>query len=282
MRFLGIMTAAGLALSAPLFAQDASYDANTVVATVNERDITLGHMIAIMELLPEQYRSLPDEQLFPGILDQLVDQALIADTVSASAETDPARVRLILENQRLDILSRAAIDKVTEVDPDEAELQKLYQADYGDLPTKVEYNASHILVETLEAAQAIVTDLEGGADFAEVAKEKSTGPSGPNGGALGWFGPGAMVPPFDAAVQAMEVGAISEPVETQFGWHVILLNESRDVPPPSLDDVREELTAKLMQTVIGETIEAMRQAATVERPETKIPASAIREFSLLD
>ncbi len=290
MRHMSFVLSLTAAFAFPAFAQETAtttetmveYDASTVVARVNEREITLGHMVAIMERLPAQYQELPDSQLYTGILDQLIDQALIADTVSPSTETDTKRVQLILENERLALVSRNAIDAVIAEGADPADLQAAYDEVYGSVEPQTEYNASHILVETAEDAQEVIKMVNDGGDFAEVAKEKSTGPSGPNGGSLGWFGEGVMVPEFEAAVLGMEAGAISEPVQTQFGWHVIKLVEVRDVPVPTLDDVREELSQSLIEKKVSGRIDAMRAAATVERVEIAIPEAAIREGSLID
>lgn len=287
MRLIPLAVAASIALAGPVVSQDtetstAEYDASTVLARVNDREITLGHMIAIMERLPEQYQTLDDEVLFPGILDQLIDQAMISDTVSATQETDGARVRLIIENERLALISKNAIDEIIAEGVEEAELQKAYDTQYGDVAPKQEYNASHILVETAEDAQAVIAEVSGGAEFADVAKDKSTGPSGPNGGELGWFGAGVMVPEFEQAVVGLEVGALSEPVQTQFGWHVIKLNETREVPPPALDEVREELSQPLLEAKIKATLDEMRAAADIETLEVDVPVSAIREGALLD
>ena len=288
MRHATIALSLAVSLAFPSFAQEtattevAEYDASTVVARVNAHEITVGHMIAIMERLPEQYQTLADEQLYSGILDQLIDQAIIADTVSKMAETDSKRVQLILENERLALLSKNAVDALAEEGVDEAAVQDLYDAQYGNTDPQVEYNASHILVETAEAAQEAITAITDGAEFADVAKEKSTGPSGPNGGELGWFGEGVMVPEFQAAVMGMEAGAVSEPVQTQFGWHVIKLNEVRDVPPPALEEVRAELEEGLLRQKIETTIDGMRAEATIERVEIAIPASSVRASELLD
>jgi len=129
----------------------------------------------------------------------------------------------------------------------------------------MEYKAAHILVETEEEAQAVVEELEGGADFAAVAKEKSTGPSGPNGGDLGWFSKGMMVAPFEEAVVGMEAGALSAPVQTQFGWHVIKLEETRVKEAPSLDEVRDELRTKVEQDAVTAHIDALVENANVDK-----------------
>ena len=126
-----------------------------------------------------------------------------------------------------------------------------------------------------------MTELEGGADFATLAQERSTGPSGPNGGELGWFGTGQMVPEFENAVTGLEVGAVSDPVETQFGWHVVKLNESRDVPPPTLDQVRDDIVNQIRQTRVEERLAELRAAASPEILIDQIDAAALRDDSLL-
>ena len=288
MRHATIALSLAVSLAFPSFAQETAtteaveYDASTVVARVNAHEITVGHMIAIMERLPEQYQTLTDEQLYTGILDQLIDQAIIADTVSKMRGTDSKRVQLILENERLALLSKNAVDAVVAEGVDATSVQEAYDAQFGNIEPQIEYNASHILVETAEAAQEAITAIADGAEFADVAKEKSTGPSGPNGGELGWFGEGVMVPEFQAAVMGMDAGAVSEPVQTQFGWHVIKLNEVRDVPPPALEEVRAELEQTLIQQKVETAIDEMRAGATIERVEIEIPTSSVRESVLLD
>ena len=282
MRRFTLATALILATSAPVFAQDANYDADTVMATVNGKTITLGHLIVLMERLPEQYQELPDDQLFKGMLDQLVDQAILADIVQPDPASDDARTQLMMDNERRSILANRMIDDLAAKPvPDEA-IQAAYDEQYGNLEPTAEFNASHILVPTAEEAQAIADEIAGGADFAETAKAKSQGPSGPNGGELGWFADGQMVPPFQAAVSTLEVGQVSEPVQTQFGWHVIILNDKRDVPPPTIEEKREELRAEVQQDLIGKQLEELRAGAKVERSDPKVPFSAIRESGLLN
>jgi peptidyl-prolyl cis-trans isomerase C len=258
--FLGAVALAAC-LALPAMAQDEP-NLGTVVATVNGTEITLGHMIVARSTLPEQYQSLPDEVLFAGILDQLVQQAALADTFTGEL---PARVRLSLENETRSLTAGEVIEGVMATDISEEALQAAYDAQYTDVDAGTEYNASHILVETEEEAAAIVLELADGADFATVARARSTGPSGPGGGSLGWFGTGMMVPTFEQAVVAMEIGAVSAPVETQFGWHVIKLNETRATAAPELDEVREELELQIRQTTVQQTIEQVTADADVDR-----------------
>ena len=199
-----------LAVSGPIHAEN-HVGAETVVATVNGTDITLGHMIVLKQRLPQQYQSLPNETLFDGILDQLVQQ-----TILGSEQTELSLgSQVALENEERSLRAAEVIRGIAdEVTTDEA-IQAAYDERFGDTVPEPEFNASHILVENQEDAVAIIEQLDGGADFASLAQEKSTGPSGPNGGQLGWFGKGAMVPAFEEAVIAMEPGAHSMvPVQT--------------------------------------------------------------------
>ena len=266
-----------LVLAAPAAVPARAQDADTVVATVGGTDITLGHMIVARNTLPEQYRQLPDDVLFPGILDQLIQQVALAQSVE-----DPTKAtELQIDNQRTGLLAGEALGRVSQGAVTEEALQAAYEARFADAEPTREYNAAHILVETEEEAQDLVAELEGGADFAELARERSTGPSGPNGGALGWFAAGQMVPEFAAAVTAMEPGAISEPVQTQFGWHVVQLNETRLAEAPPLEQVRGELAQELENAAVEAHIAEVTSAAEVERAEVEVDPSLLSDMSLV-
>ena len=271
--------AVSLSLALPVVAED-SADANTIVATVNGTQITLGHLILARQALPEQYSNYPAEMLFKGLLDQLVQQTLLAQSTSGEVSM---RMELEMENQRRMLLAGAAIDTVMAMNISEDDVQQMYQAEFVNAESGAEYNASHILLESEEGALALVTALEGGADFADLAKEKSTGPSGPDGGQLGWFGPGMMVPEFEQAVQSLEVGAVSAPVQTQFGWHLIKLNDSRAMAAPSLSQARPEIEMRLRQSGTEAHIQSLVDGAQVTRIEDgKIDPALLLNQALLD
>jgi peptidyl-prolyl cis-trans isomerase C len=249
------------ALAGPAAAQDAPA-LDTVVATVNGDEITLGHMVAARSSLPQQYQQLPDDVLFNALLDQLVQQTLLSQTQDALS----GMAEMALENERRMLGAAQAIEGIVGESVTEEALQAAYEARYADAEPGTEYNASHILVETQELAQQLIEELEGGADFAALAEEHSTGPSGPSGGSLGWFGEGAMVEPFQNAVQEMEPGSVrSEPVQTQFGWHVIRLNETRPAEAPALDEVRGELAEEIRQAAVEDRLQALSDAAEIDR-----------------
>ncbi len=242
-------------------AQDANRD--TVVAIVNGTEITLGEMIVTRAQLPSQYQQLPDDILWEGVLDQLVQQELLAGQLNEPT----SQIAILLSTQKRSLMAAEVIDRLTNQAITDEALEAAYNARFADAAPEEEYSAAHILVDTLEEAQAVVARLQEGADFAETAKEISTGPSGPNGGDLGWFGIGMMVPEFETAVVALEVGQISEPVQTQFGWHVILLNDKRQKAAPTLDQVREELSAQIQQEAIAKALDDLTASAAITRPE---------------
>ena len=269
-----------LGLFAALAMPAAAQDADTVVATVNGTDITVGHMIVARASLPQQFQQLPDEVLFTGILDQLINQTLLAQAFDGEL---PKRTGLQLENETRSLTAGEELEALFEEKLTDEAIEAAYAAKYDGVTPEEEYNASHILVETEEEAQAIKADLDGGADFAATAREKSTGPSGPNGGQLGWFGTGAMVPSFEAAVIALEVGEISEPVQTQFGWHVIILNETRTPDAPELDDVRDELLQELRDSTVEDYVAGLTEAAQIDRTSADgVDPSVLSDLSLVD
>ncbi|WP_136441968.1 peptidylprolyl isomerase [Pacificoceanicola onchidii] len=273
-----IAAALMVASALPAWAEDTN--ASTVVATVGDTQITVGHMIAVRSTLPEQYQQLPADVLWKGILDQLVQQEAMAQDDLA---TETLRVRVSLENERRSLLASEAIANVAERAVTEDAIKAAYQAQYLNGEKGQEYNASHILVETEEEAAAILTEVKSGADFAETAKAKSTGPSGPNGGELGWFAAGMMVEPFQKAVESLNPGDITGPVQTQFGWHVIKLNDTRTQEAPELEAVREQIMGTLQQEAVSEYIDSRVSSSDVSvKDNSSIDPSIITNFDLLE
>ncbi|WP_187428432.1 Foldase protein PrsA [Roseobacter fucihabitans] len=285
-KHLNILASAALALTigTPTWAQDQTeaepLTADTVVAIVNDVEITLGHMIAARASLPEQYQQLEDNVLYDGILQQLVQQSALAQTYKDEL---PKRVTKSLENEMRSLTAAEVVENLLADTVTEEALQGLYDRQYGDIDPEEEFNASHILVETEEEAIAIKEDIANGASFAATAREKSTGPSGPNGGELGWFGAGMMVPSFEAAAIALAVGEVSDPVQTQFGWHVIMLNDIRKANIPTFEDVRNDLVQEIRQSVAQQTIEDVTNAANVQAPTgLEIDPAVLKQIDLLD
>ncbi len=258
------------------FAQDTP-SADTVLATVNGVDITVGHVIALTSRLPEQYKSIPDKDLYDGVLDQLIHQTAISTATNA----DTKAMKLAIENETRALLAGDTLGKIGDAAKTEDKVKAAYEKKYLNQPRETEYKASHILVKTEDEAKELVKTLEGGADFAELAKEKSTGPSGARGGDLGWFTPEKMVPEFGNAVKTMKAGGISDPIQTQFGWHVIKLFESREVAPPTLEEVRTTIESDLEDAALKAAIDGFKKDAKITRNEVEIDPSIIRKTDLL-
>ena len=266
-----------LALSSPAWSEGETAD--TVVATVNGTAITLGHMIALRSSLPQQYQSLPDDVLFKGILDQLVQQEALTQSVTDLAKAD----QLTLDNERRGYVSGIAIQRVIQTVVTDEALQAAYDARFKDAKPATEYNAAHILVADEAKANELKAQLDGGADFAELAKANSTDTgSGANGGDLGWFGLGMMVKPFEDAVVAAEKGKVVGPVKSDFGFHLILVKETREAANPTLDDLREELASEIEGKAIEAHVAKLTEAAEITRPGETIDPALLKDVSLLD
>ena len=271
---------AGLALSfaaATAQAQDATAD--TVIATVGETEITLGQMIIARAQLPQQYTQFPDDVLFQGVLDQLIQQQVLADSLADV----PGRVAFAIENERRSLMAGEVINNITTGAATDDAIAAAYQERYASATPATEYNASHLLVETEEEAIAAKARIDAGEEFADVARDVSTGPTGPNGGNLGWFGKGQMVAEFEATTVALTVGDVSDPVQTQFGWHVVTLLDTRNKDVPTLDAVRQELFGEIQEAAIQARLSELTEAATIVKPEADaFDPSLISNLDLLD
>ena len=268
----------------PAFAEEPSpaaasaVTADTVVATVNGTEVTLGHMIVLREGLPEQYQSLPDDVLFKGILDQLVQQVALDQAMAGKLSRHDT---LAVENQRRGMVSGIALQGVVAAAVTEDALKAAYDARFKDAAPATEWNASHILVDTEDKAKALKAQIDGGADFAELAKANSSDGAAANGGSLGWFGTGMMVKPFEDAVVAMKPGDVAGPIQTQFGWHLVKLIETRAATVPTLEDMREELASGIEQAAVQAHVDALMAAATVTRTGEGIDPATLRDATLL-
>ena len=198
------------------------------------------------------------------MLDELIRIRLLADAAETAELNNDPQVTAELDIQRDQILaSRMASDYLEQNPVSEAELRLAYDKNIDQL-SGPQYKARHILLSSHGEALAVIEELNRGQNFEQLAIERSTGPSGPNGGDLGWFAAETMVAPFAAAVRAMEVESHSlEPVETQFGFHIILLEDKRDQAAPGLDPVRAELTQFVRQEKIEAFVGSLRAAAEI-------------------
>ncbi len=209
---------------------------------------------------------LTDEQRKQA-LENLESLQLLANAAQTKGLPQERTIAVELELQRQKLLASAMINRYIEEHPaTDDEIKAAYQANLPNLGA-TQYKARHILVKTEDEAKAIIAQLDKGADFAELAKKKSTGPTGPSGGDLGWFTAQSMVKPFADAVKDLKVGSYtSEPVKTQYGWHVIELEDKKDSDPPSLDSVKDKMTAAVNKQKIDAYIESLKNAAAKDAP----------------
>ena len=250
----------------------------TVLVSVNGEDITVGNIISFQSRLSDQYQSMEDSVLFDGILKQLIQQTILSQKVNIHS----GRIKYALENQMRAFLSTELVGNLSEAEVMESEIESLYVKFSTNIERNKEYNASHILVETEAEAEELLLSLNNGADFSELAKTYSTGPSGAQGGNLGWFGQGAMVPTFENAVIKLKIDELSVPVQTQFGWHLIKLNDARKTPVPTIEEVRKELITEIKKKKIDFEMSKIIDSADVIYSDLEIDPKIIREVSMIN
>lgn len=286
-KHLGFL-AAGLCavtLALPVAAQQAADEPvsiDTVVARVGSAEITLGHAIALREQLPPQFRSVADETLFPAIIEQLIEQELLTQY---KADDLSLRDRISLENEQRNYIANAALYEVANAAVTDDALNDAYAAfaaEFGQGDPVTEYNAAHILVRTEDEIATVIAELETGRDFAEVAREFSLDGSAAEGGALGWFGPGVMIEPFEQAVMALEPGQVSDAVETRFGWHVVMLVDTRIASVPPLEAVRADLETQIQREATRALVTRLRGDAQIENFAESIAPATLSRSDLLD
>ena len=272
-----------LSLAAPALADTTpapkAPTADTVVATVNGTDITLGSMIALRDQLPAQYKQLPDDVLFNGILDQLIQQELLSQSVKGKLSKAD---QLALANSQRAFIASTVLNKVEKAALTDDALKQAYDAKYANFKPETEYHAAHILVKTEQEAKDLKAKIDGGADFAELAKKDSKDPgSAAHGGDLGWFGKGMMVKPFEDAVTTMKPGEVAGPIKTQFGWHLIKLEGTRPSTPPKLDDVRDDLSKEIGQKAVTDALAKLKDGAKITKDDKGIDPAVLKDQTLL-
>jgi peptidyl-prolyl cis-trans isomerase C len=253
---------------------------DTVVAIVNGTKVTRADVIASAKSLPAEYQSKIDA-IFPALIDRMVDLTLLADEGRKQNLQDDAEVKARIEQVTNQVIQEVVIRRHLQKEMTEDAIKARYEKFVAEQPAQTEIRASHILVASEEEAKDIIKQLDGGADFAAIAKEKSTDPSAKqNGGDLGYFTAGDMVPEFSQAVFAMEKGESSKtPVKSQFGWHVIKVVDKRPKAPPTLEETHSHIEELLSSELLTAYLASLRTTATVEKfnpdgtPITAAPAA---------
>ena len=259
-----------LSVSVPASAQQDGGAAETpakdaVVARVNGSEIRQSDVALAYSRLPEQYKQVPITVIFPQIVQQLVDGELLANAGRADDLQDSDAVKKQMAEFEKVAIQQEYMNRLISDGIKEEELRKVYDETIANQEGPLEVRASHILVDNDQEAGDIIKALEGGADFAELARERSTGPSGPRGGDLGYNVRSALVNPFANAAFALEPGEVGpEPVQTEFGWHVIKVIDKRRQPAPSFEQSRAQIEQRLTRDLIAAHMAALRADSEVE------------------
>ena len=237
-----------------------------IVATVDGKPIFLSEIIGMAQRLPEQYRKMSLEAVYPSLLTRAIDSKLVTlegRRAGFSKDPDVKKRLLDVEDQ---IISEIFLTKTIGSQVTEEALQKIYSETKSEMANGDQIKARHILLDSEEKAVEIIKKLQAGGEFAKLASEYSTGPSAASGGDLGWFGEGQMVPEFSKAAFALNPGDIvTKPVKTQFGWHIILVEDRKVSAPPSFDEAKEQLASTMSQKLLKELIETLRTKAKIVR-----------------
>jgi peptidyl-prolyl cis-trans isomerase C len=268
-RLFAAVALSGALFAAPVRAQPAAdpVAADPVLAKVGGQDIHLSDLKAAAETLPPQARALPPQQLYPMLLEQMIDaQALLIEAQKTGLDKDPEvqRTMRLAQERALEstMLNKAVRPQVT----DEA-VKARYDQDYAGKPGDTEVHARHILVSDEATAKKIIADLKKGGDFAALSKQYSKDPgAAQQGGDLGFFKKTDMVPEFaDTAFALKDKDVTPVPVKTQFGWHVIQTLEHRTTPPPAFEQQKDELRQQMFQAAVQKEVAQARGEVTVER-----------------
>ena len=257
---LSLFTTGAVALG-----QDASPD-DPIVATVDGAEVHRTEIEAVAATLPEQMRQMPMQMLYDMLVDRVIDFRLLSNEAEERNIADDPDAQAALAQARAAVLRDVLVRRVIEEGTTEDKLRALYEekkAEEGFAYEEV--HTRHILVEGEDEAKAVIEQLEGGADFAEVAKEHSIGPSAPAGGDLGYITREQVVPAFGDAAFELAAGETSkEPVQTQFGWHVIGVVDRRNVEP-TFEETEPQLRQDLAREIVTALVDELREGAEIER-----------------
>jgi peptidyl-prolyl cis-trans isomerase C len=236
-----------------------------VLAVINGEPLTQLHYDQFIEQYSPQVRSMAEQDKGRFMRELVLQELLAQEGKRQQIDQDP-EVQIRLQTQMNNTIARAVVQKSVENDSGitDAKLKAHYDANKSNYKEGETITASHILVKTEPEAEALLEELKGGKDFAELAKEKSTGPSAPQGGDLGSFGRGRMVPDFEQAAFALKAGEVSQPVKTRFGWHVIKVTEHTEGKQQDFEQAKEEIRKALVTDYIQEMIQALQNKAAIE------------------
>jgi peptidyl-prolyl cis-trans isomerase C len=260
-RLAAVVVGLLLAAAAPAPAQND----DPVVARVNGKELKRSQVEAMQKQLPPQMQQMPFETIYPMLVDQMVSQMLITEAAKKEKLDEDPALKSKVERYQERLVQEAWLTREVEKVAGEDQLKARYEQYVKDNPAKEEVNARHILVDKEDDAKAIIKELDKGADFATLAKERSKDPAAATGGDLGFFSREEMVPEFADVAFALKKGEYTkEPVKTQFGWHIIKVEDRRTGAPPSFEESREQLADDVAREVINQKVAELKKGAKIE------------------
>lgn len=257
---------AGIAVAVMAVPAAAQEEESLTVVTIDGTPFSLNLVGSLISQLPDNVRQQPLSSYYDSLIDDIIDTRLTAEAAQASGLADNTLLKEIADRARDRVLAEAWINQIISERITEEMVEQSYNDYVADAESRTEVRARHILADTEEAAKAVIERLDAGEDFAAVAQEVSTGPSGPNGGELGYFRRGQMVPAFELVAFATAKGSYTAtPVQTQFGWHVIMIEDRRVAPPLGLEEIRDQLVNTLSVKMVSTIISELRSQVQIER-----------------
>ncbi len=232
------------------------------VALVNDEPITMAQVRDFVNSMP-QLAELPFETVYPNVLDMMINSRVVMLGAAQAGVPERPEIKRLLSQSEEQIVGQTYLDELLSAQVSEAELQALYDKEVKEFRREEEIHARHILVKTEQEAKDLIIQLKAGADFAELASKKSLDEN-TEGGDLGYFTKGMMIPEFGDVVFDMKKGQLSNPIKTPFGWHVVLVEDKRLANPPAFEDVRDEIRRAVMETKLQAVLSAERAKMNVQ------------------
>ena len=266
-RFLQLVRCVSFSVLTAVYLASTMAQANDQISVgkVSGKDIWLDDVLRAAERLPEEFQQTPLENYYAQLVADIIDSQLAAAAARNDGFDQEPEIADAMKMAANRVLAESWLAEKVRADVTETAIQNAYDKFVADTASREQVTASHILLETEADAKAVIAALQDGGDFAALAKEKSTGPSGPNGGALGTFGRGQMVSAFETAAFDLAVGSYSDtPVQTQFGWHVIKVDGKDIAPAPDLESMRAQLANNLSTQALGRLLEELRATQDIQ------------------
>jgi peptidyl-prolyl cis-trans isomerase C len=269
-RALGVFALAGF-LIAPALAW--AEDTDPVIARVNGVEIHQSDLALAEDEVGSSMPQMGDDQKREYLITYLADIVILSQTAQKQNVGDRPDVKHRIEFERNKVLMETLLQDAGQAAATDDAMHKVYDDAIKQMPPEEEVHARHILVATEDEAKEIEAELKKGADFATLAKAKSKDPGAADGGDLGYFTKDQMVPEFSAVAFKLDKGQISDPVKTQFGWHIIQVEDKRTKPTPTFDEVKGQIQNYVEHKAQAELVENLRKSATIERPDQPPPAA---------